>query len=230
MLELFRRLQVMEYQKAVVYADGRYEKTLGPGRYWLTRVFPRRDVALVDVRLASLSVPGQEIMTADKLPLRLTLVAQYRVVEPVKALTQVQNYVMYLYEELQLAMRDIVGARTLDELMAKKNALSEELAQKVRPRAAAMGLELASCGVKDVVLPGEIKTLLIKTAEAERTAAATLIAAREELAATRCQVNTAKLVADNPSILRLKELQVLGELVKKSGNTFVLGSAPFTKP
>jgi len=230
MFELFRRLKVMESQKAVVYADGRYEKTLGPGVYWLSRVFPRREAALVDVRLASLSVAGQEIMTSDKLPLRLTLIAQYRVVDPAKALTQVQNYVMFLYETLQLAMRDIVGAQTLDELLAKKNALSEELAQKVRPRAGEAGLELASCGVKDVVLPGEIKTLLIKTAEAERTAQAALITAREELAATRCQLNTAKLIAENPSILRLKELQVMAELAKKSGNTFVIGSAPFTKP
>jgi regulator of protease activity HflC (stomatin/prohibitin superfamily) len=230
MFVLFRLLQVMEYQKAVLYEDGRYVKTLGPGRYWLTRAFPRQEATLVDVRLASLAVAGQEVLTADKLGVRLTLVAQYRVAEPAKAMTLVQNYAAYLYEELQLAMRDIVGAQTLDGLLARKGSLSDELAQKVRPRVAAVGLELAACGVKDVVLPGEIKTLLIKTAEAERTAQAALITAREELAATRCQANTAKLIADNPSILRLKELQVMTELAKKSGNTFVFGSAPWTKP
>jgi regulator of protease activity HflC (stomatin/prohibitin superfamily) len=230
MFVLFRRLQVMEYQKAVLYEDGRYVKTLGPGRYWLNRVYPRQETTLVDVRLASLAVAGQEVLTADKLAVRLTLVAQYRVADPAKAMTLVQNFVNYLYEELQLAMRDIVGAQTLDGLLARKGALSDELAQKVRPRVAAMGLELVSCGVKDVVLPGEIKTLLIKTAEAERTAQAALITAREELAATRCQANTAKLIADNPSILRLKELQVMTEFAKKSGNTFVFGSAPWTKP
>jgi regulator of protease activity HflC (stomatin/prohibitin superfamily) len=136
MFELFRRLQVMEYQKAVLYEDGRYVKTLGPGRYWLNRVCPRQETTLVDVRLASLAVAGQEILTADKLGVRLTLVAQYRVADPAKAMTLVQNFANYLYEELQLAMRDIVGARTLDELMARKGALSDELAQKVRPRGA----------------------------------------------------------------------------------------------
>jgi regulator of protease activity HflC (stomatin/prohibitin superfamily) len=230
MVELFRRLQVMEYQKAVLYEDGRYVRTLGAGRYWLNRVYPRQEATLVDVRLASLAVAGQEVLTADKLAVRLTLVAQYRVADPAKAMTLVQNFVNYLYEELQLAMRDIVGAQTLDGLLARKGALSDELAQKVRPRVEAMGLELAACGVKDVVLPGEIKTLLIKTAEAERTAQAALITAREELAATRCQANTAKLIADNPSILRLKELQVMTEFAKKSGNTFVFGQAPWTKP
>lgn len=227
---LYRRLQVMEYQKAVVFADGRYEKTLGPGRYFLRQLFPCREAYLFDCRLVLLAVSGQEILTRDKLPVRLNLTAQYRLVDPAKAITTVQVYATYLYEELQLAARAIVAENTLDELLAKKTAMTDELTKKVRPRAELVGLELAACGVKDVVLPGDIKALMMKTAAAEQEAKAVLIAVREELAATRVRANTAKLIADNPTMIRLKELEVMAEFAKKSGNTFVFGQAPWTKP
>lgn len=225
---LFRRLQVMEYQKAVVFANGRYEKTLGPGRYVMRTVFPRREFVLFDARLTALAVTGQEILTKDKMPVRMNLTALYRVEDPAKALTKFQAFAPYLYEQLQLAARATVAELTLDELLAKKTALAEELTQKVRPLAAEAGLELAACGVKDVVLPGEIKALMIKTVEAEQAAKAALITAREELAAARCRANTAKLYAD-PAMIRLKELEVLAEFAKKTGNTFVFGQPPFTK-
>ena len=229
MVELFRRLQVMEYQKAVVFADGRYEKTLGPGRYVLWRMFPRREAYLFDVRLMLLAVTGQEILTRDKLPVRLNLTAQYRLADPAKAITTVQVYTTFLYEELQLAARAIAAEYTLDELLAKKTAMTDELTNKVRPRAEMVGLELAACGVKDVVLPGDIKALVMKTAEAEQAAKAALITAREELAVTRIRANAAKLYADNPAMLRLKELEVMAEFAKKTGNTFVFGQAPILK-
>lgn len=225
---LFRRLLVMEYQKAVVFANGRYEKTLGPGRYFLTRAFLRREAYLFDVRLMSLTITGQEILTRDKLQIRLTLVGQYRLADPAKAITKVQVYTTYLYEQLQLAARAIVADLTLDELLAKKTALTDELTNKVRPLAAEAGLELAACGVKDVVLPGEIKTLMIKSVEAEQAAKAALITAREELATARVRANTAKLYAD-PAMIRLKELEVMAEFAKKTGNTFMFGQGPFLK-
>ena len=225
---LFRRLQVMEYQKAVVFADGRYEKTLGPGRYFLTNYFPRRETVLFDVRLTALAVTGQEILTKDKMPVRMNLTAMYRLADPAKAMTKVQAYTTYLYEQLQLAARAIVAELTLDELLAKKTALADELTEKIRPLAADVGLELTACGVKDVVLPGEIKTLMIKSVEAEQAAKAALITAREELAAARCRANTAKLYAD-PAMLRLKELEVFAELAKKTGNTFMFGQVPGLK-
>lgn len=225
---LFARLAVMEYEKAVVFADGRLEKTLGPGRYFLSKYFPYREALVFDCRLTALAVTGQEILTKDKMPVRMNLTALYRVADPAKAVTKVRVYTAHLYELLQLAARVIVADLTLDELLAKKTALTDELTDKVRPLAADAGLELASCGVKDVVLPGEIKTLMIKSVEAEQAAKAALITAREDLAATRIRANTAKLYAD-PAMLRLKELEIMAEFAKKSGNTFMFGQAPFPK-
>jgi len=225
---LYARLAVMEYEKAVVFADGRLEKTLGPGRYFLSKYFPYREAVVFDCRLTALAVTGQEILTKDKMPVRMNLTALYRVADPAKAVTKVRVYTTHLYELLQLAARAVVADLTLDELLAKKTALTDELTDKVRPLAAEAGLELAACGVKDVVLPGEIKTLMIKSVEAEQAAKAALITAREDLAATRVRANTAKLYAD-PAMLRLKELEIMAEFAKKSGNTFVFGQVPFLK-
>lgn len=231
MLGIITRAQVMEYEAGLLYENGRFVETLGPGRYWLWGPFLNQTLLKVDTRLVSVAIPAQEILTQDKLPLRLTLIVQYKVVDSAKAVNKVQNYLSFLYEELQLAMRVLVGQQTLEGLFAAKEPLGASLAERVRPRAAEFGLELVSCGLKDVILPGELKAILTKAAEAERAAQASLITAREELAATRCQLNTAKLISENPAILRLKELQVLSELAKKPGNnTIVFGQPLLGKP
>ena len=124
-------------------------------------------------------------------------------------------------------MRYIVSQQTLDNLFAGKEPLGEALAERVRPRLVEFGIEIVTCGLKDIILPGEIKALLTKAVEAERAAQASLITAREELAATRCQLNTAKLIDENPAILKLKELQVLSELAKKPGNNTIVIGQPF---
>lgn len=230
MLGLIKRVQVMEYQTGVLYERGRVAKTVGAGVYTLVRPVLRQEMAVVDMRLAAVLVAGQEILTADQLPLRLTILAQYRVVDAVKALNTVRNYLEYLYELLQLEARAAVAAKALDALLADKTALAEDLAAKVRPRAAEAGLEVGAVGLKDVVLPGEVKAMVAKEAEAVRLARAALVTAREELAAARTQANTAKLIAENPAILKLKELQALTEMAKKPGTTLVLGDMPWKKP
>lgn len=216
---------VMEYEVGLLYENGRFIKTVGPGKHLLIRPFLRQELLKVDTRLISATVPAQEILTKDKLPLRLTVIVQYRVADAARAVHKAKNYAGLLYEEIQLAMREIVGGEDVDTLLEKKGLLSEVLLQKVKPKAAEYGIELAGCGLKDVVLPGEIKGILIKTAEAARESEAKLINAREELAATRCQLNTAKLISENPAILRLKELQTLVEVAKNPGNTIVLGTS-----
>lgn len=231
MLGLFSRAQVMEYETGLLYENGRFVKRLGPGAYWLWGLFWCQSLVRVDTRLASVAIPAQEILTQDKLPLRLTVIAQYKIVDAIKAVHAVRDYPAFLYEEIQLGMRALVGQQTLEGLFAGKEPLGAALADRVRPRAAEFGIEVVACGLKDIVLPGEIKAILIKAAEAERAAQASLITAREELAATRCQLNTAKLISENPAILRLKELQVLAELAKKPGNnTIVFGQPLLGKP
>ncbi|MBI4348126.1 MAG: slipin family protein [Elusimicrobia bacterium] len=217
--------QVMEWEQGLLFANGRYVRTLGPGRYWLVKAVMGEELVAVDTRLTSLAVPAQEVLTKDKLAVRVTLIAQYRVADAKAAHLKAQSFGVLIYEELQLALRGLVGAYTLDGLFETKEALSTRLTELAAPRLAELGVELRACGVKDVVLPGDLKGIYTKAAEAEKLAQAALVTAREELAAARCQANTAKLIAENPVILRLKELQTLAELAKKPGNSTVVLAA-----
>jgi regulator of protease activity HflC (stomatin/prohibitin superfamily) len=131
--------------------------------------------------------------------------------------TAVADVEGWLYRLVQFAIREAVAARTLDEVLSAKNALDAELRAFVRERIADTGLEVTELGVKDVILPGEVRELVNKVVEAERAAKANQMRRQEETAATRSLLNTAKLMEDNPLLLRLKELESLERLVEKVG-------------
>jgi len=154
--------------------------------------------------------------------LRLNLTALWQAVDAVKARATVSNLADYIYKELQLALRQAVGTRTLDELLADKGALDREIAAYA-VRLEANGLAVRSVGVKDVILPGEMKTILNQVVEAEKVAQANLIRRREETAATRSLLNTARLMEENPTLLRLKELETLEKVTEKVGSLTVYG-------
>lgn len=219
----FTTVIVSEYEAGLLYADGKFVRTLSPGRYRVRQGFGRNErVQTVDLRLASLPINGQEMLTADKVTLRLNLAASYRVADAAKAVNTVQNYVTALYTELQLALRAAVTAVDLDTLMADRTALADGLRDQVRPVAETLGLALESVGVRDVILPGEVKKMLAREAEALRTGRAALVAAREETAAVRAALNTAKMLTDNPVLMQLRGLQSLESVADKAGNTVVL--------
>jgi len=177
----------------------------------------------VDVREVTLDVNGQEIMTADKVTLRLNAVATYRVVDARRAVDQVDDFRQALYREVQLALRTLVGARDLDALLADKEVVARETEEAIRRRVGEMGLALVTVGVRDIILPGEMKELMNKVTEAKKAAEAHLIVRREETAAMRSQVNTAKLLEDNPTLMRLRELEVLEKVAATSKLSVVLG-------
>jgi regulator of protease activity HflC (stomatin/prohibitin superfamily) len=206
----------------MLYRAGRFVRLLPPGRFRVWWAFRHESVTLVDTRWMALAINGQEMVTADKIGLRLNLVANYRVLDPVAALHTVADYRTQVYQELQLALREAVAATPLDTLMAEKAQLSAALREGVAPITAAFGVELGNVGVKDVVLPGEVKRMLAQEAEAERAGRAALIAARSETATTRNLLNAARLLAENPALMRLKEIQSLAEVAREPGNTVVL--------
>jgi len=157
------------------------------------------------------------MLTKDRIALRVTLTAFRRIVDPQRAVSEVPDVDAWLYRLVQFAIREAVAGRTLDEVLAAKNALDVELRAFVRERLAETGIEVTELGVKDVILPGEIRELVNKVVEAERTAKANLIRRQEETAATRSLLNTARLMEDNPLLLRLKELESLERVVEKVG-------------
>ncbi len=207
----------------VLFYDGRYVDTLTPGLYAFWKGPAEAKLVEIDLREAMLDIGGQEIMTADKVTLRLNAVVSYRVIDARKAVTAVDDARQALYREGQLALREVVGAKELDSFLTAKDGVAKELEETLRQRAAALGLEVLSAGIRDVILPGDMKDLMNKVTEAKKAAEANLIARREETAAMRSQVNTAKLLEGNPTLMRLRELEVLEKVAINSKLNVMLG-------
>jgi regulator of protease activity HflC (stomatin/prohibitin superfamily) len=205
------------------FKDGRYEAMLAPGAYAFWKGVAKARVLDVDLRELVVDVAGQDIMTADKVTLRLNAVVTYKVADPAKAVTTVEDYRQALYREAQLALRAIVGTRELDVLLGDKDAVARELDGIVRARVAGFGLDVVALGIRDVILPGEMKDLMNKVTEAKKAAEAALITRREETAAMRSQANTAKILETSPTLMRLRELEVLEKVSEKANLTVVLG-------
>lgn len=224
--QVLRLLDVCDVKRdhaGVLFYDGKYVETLTPGRYAFWRDTVNALVHEIDLRETMIDVSGQEIMTADKVTLRLNAIVAYRVVDARQAVTVVDDAKQALYREAQLALRALVGVRELDAVLADKEAVARELADGIRRRAGELGLELISVGIRDVILPGEMKDLMNKVTEAKKAAEANLIVRREETAAMRSQVNTAKLLQDNTTLMRLRELELLEKVAANSKLSVVLG-------
>jgi regulator of protease activity HflC (stomatin/prohibitin superfamily) len=186
--------------------------------------------AVLDTRVQKLEIAGQELMTRDKVTLRLTLAAEYAAADAPTTVHAVADVKDALYLAVQLAAREYVAGVTLDELLEGREALTRYLEAQVQPRAEAFGLRLHRVGVKDVILPGEMKTLLNKVIEAEKAAAANVILRREDAAATRNMAQTAKVIAENPVLMRLKELETVRDVADKIDEVkLVLGGDQLVK-
>ncbi len=214
-LAAVQAVDVPEGHVGLLFADGAYLRRLEPGAHMLWAVTRKPAVRLVDLRQLSLDVAGQEILTRDRVTLRVNLAADYRVVDAVKAATTVKDYAEALYRALQLAFRKSLGARTLDEILADKVTAEAGAVAQVRRDMAAIGLDVGEIAVKDVILPGDMRDILNKVVAAEKEAEANVIRRREETNATRSLLNTARVMAENPVMLRLKELEALGEIAGK---------------
>jgi regulator of protease activity HflC (stomatin/prohibitin superfamily) len=216
-------VEVPDTSVGLLIADGELREVLKPGLTAFWKFQRNVKVELVDLRLQTMEVAGQEILTRDKVSLRVNLTALWQVLDAVQARTRLVNFVEYVYKELQFALREAVGGRTLDELLGDKGAFDREISAVVAGKLDGNGVVVRSVGVKDVILPGEMKVILNKVVEAEKIAQANLIRRREETAATRSLLNTARLMDDNPTLLRLKELETLEKVTEKIDKLTVFG-------
>ncbi|WP_088343660.1 MULTISPECIES: slipin family protein [Rhodomicrobium] len=208
---------VEAHEAALLIVDGELKERLGPGRHAFWAVGRAVRLPKIDLRPQPLEVTAQEILTKDRVAIRVTLTAFYKVTDPVLAATSTGDLGNTLYRLVQFAIREAVATRTLDDILAARDAIDREVREFVTERVRVLGAEVGEIGVKDVILPGDIRELLNKVVEAERVAKANLIRRQEETAATRSLLNTAKLMENNPLLLRLKELEALEKLVEKVG-------------
>ena len=213
--EAVSAIEVPDTAIGLLIVDGGLAKVLEPGLHAFWKYQRALKTELVDRRVQAMEVSGQEILTRDKVSLRVNLTALWQVLDVVKARSELSNFVELVYKELQFALREAVGVRTLDELLGDKGVLDREIGTAVRAKVEEHGMVVRSVGVKDVILPGEMKTILNQVVEAEKIAQANLIKRREETAATRSLLNTARLMDENPTLLRLKELETLEKVTEK---------------
>jgi regulator of protease activity HflC (stomatin/prohibitin superfamily) len=211
------------HEDVLLYRDGALVEPLRQGLHVFWKGTGKVSWKTIDRREQVADVAGQEIMTADKVTLRVNLLVTYQVADAQRAITAVADYTQALYREAQLVLRAAVGGKTLDALLGDKESVGGEVKNTLTARAAEMGVRVISVGLRDIVLPGDMKTLLNQVIAATKEAEANLIRRREETAAARSQANTAKLLAENPILARLKEMEMLKDVLAGTKATFVFG-------
>jgi regulator of protease activity HflC (stomatin/prohibitin superfamily) len=217
------KILIGQHEKGLLYINGRFQRLMEPGRHKISRLFRRIHVTRVNMQIRSVQVSRQELMTSDKVTLRVNLIGRYRVRDPEVAVHEVEDYEAWLYHDLQMALRDAVGALTLDELLSKRGDLGRSVAAEIRGKAEAYGLSIQDVGLKDVTLPGDMKEILNQVIQARKRAEAAQIERREEVAAVRSQVNTAEMLQKNPVLMKLREMELMEKVLAGYNSKIVLG-------
>lgn len=212
---------VYEQERGLVYQRGRLVRVVEAGRHrtW----FGRRTIVRVDLRERIVTVAGQDVLSADGVGLRVSVAARYQVADPRLAVTATQDYDAALYLRLQIALRDLVAALPMDELLAARTRLSGELFAATVEPAEQIGLRLLAADVKDLMLPADVRAWFLQPIQARKEGQAALERARGETAALRSLANAARMLADNPALGTLRLLQ---HLDAAPGATFVVGVNP----
>ncbi len=211
--------------EGLVYIDGELREHLKPGVHAYWAAASRVVLKPVDLRRQATEVTAQEILTKDRVSVRVTLTAFWQVSDAVMA-SEAKDLPEQIYRHIQFAIRDAVAGRTLDELLNARGDIDGELTKAVQSQSAFsdMGVAVEMVGLKDVILPGEMREILNRVVEAEKQAQANSIRRQEETAATRSLLNTTRLMENNPLLLRMKELETLEKLIEKVGRLDVTTS------
>jgi regulator of protease activity HflC (stomatin/prohibitin superfamily) len=208
---------IHDYERGLHYRRGRFVGLLGAGTHMALRPFS--EIRVIDARPTILTVPGQEILSADGVALRVSLTARYVVADPVAAVTGDQSYVSALYALLHGAIREAIAGRTADEILAARTELGPEVGGIAATELARIGVELLGVDVRDVMVPSELKRAFAGIVAARREGEAALERARGETAALRGLANAGRMLEDKPGLLQLRILHQLGA---STGNTVVL--------
>jgi len=223
-LPYVRGYSVESFERAILFVDGKFVRVLESGvHYWWRNSIPIQ-VTKVDIRQQQLEINGQDILTRDKAALRINAWAQYKVVDIEKALVQNKEYDRQLYVAFQLALREYVAGFSFDELLEKKDTIAPVVLQAVKQNAEALGVEVNGFGIRDIILPGDVKEIMNQVLIAEKKAQANTIMRREETASTRSLLNTAKLMEENGMLWKLKEMEYVEKIAEKISNISVSGN------
>lgn len=222
--QYIRTFEVAAFEKAIMIVDDKFEKILEHGTYHFWRNDQTIKIAKADMRQLQLEIAGQELLTKDKANVRINFYAQYKIANIDTALMQNKDYEKQLYIILQLALRAFVGAYTLDELLEQKETIAKAVFNDVKAQANKLGVNVLHTGIRDIILPGDMKDIMNQVLIAHKKAQANVVTRREETASTRSLLNTAKLMEDNSMLFKLKEMEYVEKIADKIGEITVAGN------
>lgn len=222
-LPYVRIYAVESFEKGILLIDGKFSRVLDTGVYYFWKNAVVITVLKADLRQLQLEVSGQEILTRDKAALRVNFYTQYKVVDIIKALIENKDYEKQLYILMQLALREFIGTLSLDEMLEKKESISAYVLAALKDKANNLGVEIRDCGVRDIILPGEMKEIMNQVLVAQKKAEANVIMRREETASTRSLLNTAKLMEENTMLFKLKEMEYVEKIADKINSISLSG-------
>lgn len=221
LMECYR---IGEGQVGLLYFDDTYQRTLTPGRYYFWKQSGiAAIVQIMDIDLQQEELNGQEILTKDRVGVRLNFVCSYRVTDPLRAFREIGDVDAQFHTAVQLTVREYVSNLTLDELLQNRDTIGEALIGILNPKAARLFITVEDAGILDIILPGDIRDIMNTVLIAEKRAQANVITRREEVASTRSLLNTAKLMDENKTLYKLKELEYLEKICENVGNISVSG-------
>jgi regulator of protease activity HflC (stomatin/prohibitin superfamily) len=225
LINYVRSYQVEPHERAVLYVNGKFTKVLEPGTHYYWKNPKVIHLIKVDTRVQQMQIAGQEMLTKDKAALRINFYLQYQVDAVLKAVVETKDYAEQLYVLMQLALREYIGSLSLDELLTKKEEVGQFVMEATAEKAVQMGVQLKTAGIRDIILPGEMKDIMNQVLVAEKKAQANTIMRREETASTRSLLNTAKLMEENAMLFKLKEMEYVEKIAEKISSISLSGGS-----
>jgi len=211
----YGKVEVPEGETGLLFIDGRFERKLDSGCYYFWKSMQKVACQNVDMRAQQLDISGQEILTADKVSLRINFVCTYKITDAVRIVSEIKECKVQIYTMMQLALREYIGKFRFDELLEQKDSIAASVLNHLQTKQDSLFVEFTDAGLKDIILPGEIRDIMNTVLVAEKNAQANVISRREEVASTRSLLNTAKLMEENATLYKLKELEYLERICDK---------------
>jgi regulator of protease activity HflC (stomatin/prohibitin superfamily) len=210
-----------EYERGVIFRLGRLNSPpKGPGLFLLIPVVDK--MVRVDLRTVTLNIPPQEVITKDNVPVRVNAVAYFRIIEPEKAIVQVENFMVATSQISQTTLRSVLGQHVLDELLSERDKINAILQEIIDEATSPWGIKVSIVEVKDVEIPTGMQRAMARQAEAERERRAKVIAAEGEFQASERLKDAANVMSENPITLQLRFLQTMLEISSERSSTLIL--------
>lgn len=219
------KVPIPSHSIGLLLVDGELVQNLKPGVYHFWRNEKQVQVQTLDLRQQQMEVSGQEILTKDKASVRINFFVQYQVIDAEKALLKNKDFERQFYLLIQLALREYVGTLSLDELLLRKEGIESYVLEHSQKGSKDLGVKILQAGLRDVILPGDVREIMNQVLVAQKQAQANIITRREETASTRSLLNTAKLLEENAMLLKLKEMEYVEKIAEKINSISLSGGA-----